>query len=353
MLMVHPLRQPRIMPSLHKIWRPLYRKNWRSRFSPSHFLPPRIMPFGKSYTSVQLFLFGHVVSHCAPPSIKKCSAFFSQFPRLLIAAFCLTLLLPHCRSEQEPGPDTDRPLAYPDYVPPVPPPPPPPPILPPDGGIYLWITDCFVVGNMTDDTGVFPQPACDPMSTLTATSGVARGSQICGLRYAMDVPAADRTRIESEIMTRYGTAPNHTAFLGCIASACSGYELRANDPPNIRGRNGTLMPLSLQVKRPDETIIANNWNTFFRKTTANVVASVSAVSPAVSYWTNYSAGINSTVVYLLAGSVLPTDRCGGDWSINSAPNRATTGSSDQQGPGRLEDSTGGCTSARRLLCIIH
>ena len=308
-------------------------------------------------------------------SQKLAQPIFSISSRLLIATLCLTLLLPHCLQQAE-GPDTNKPYAHPDYVPPLPPSPHPPPIPPPDGGIYLWVMNCRVDGGImnaadagrTGCDGVVYSglgvplntatiPACEN-SAITAAGGTGRGDQFCACRYTIDVPAAERTRIGMEIETRYGTGtpPNHTALLGCgnCNSGSTGYNVRIDDPPNIRGRNGTLLPRSLQVKRPDETIIADTWDDFFRKD-APVTNSVSAASPALEYWTNFHRTPSRDFFQPTAQTV--GNDCGsGNWDDNSSSLQASTGESDAIDNLRVDpgsSSLRACNTRRSLLCIIH
>ena len=260
----------------------------------------------------------------------------------LIASFCratllclflaLTLGLAHCKSDDNGGGGGGGD-------------PEPEPI---DPAIYLWITGCTVLGDMSGD-GM--DGSCDNM-----TRGVAGADDICESRYAEDVASEHRTTIMEQHET--GTL-GHKALL-----ASSGGDSNLPQNFDINGKD------SQPIRRPDGTQIAPSWAAFFNGA-QDLDDSISGTED--SYWTGLQWDTDAGTFALSPLTGEATTTCD-DWSSNvrSVPsgtpgadpiaNYGAFGSGDEIGATRIS-SVGVffCNSTRLssasvdtyLLCITH
>ena len=201
--------------------------------------------------------------------------------------------------------------------------------------IYLWVTGCQVRGS--DLSGVAGSSPC-PAPAGAPTNGPKRADAICADQYESDVDETSRNRIAGE------GKPRHTAMLA-----------RSNDLPKevfpVRGKD------TLEVQRPDETLIADSWDQFFDPSIDLSAAGVSVTGTNVQYWTGWfvEAGQftprGSGGNYLYCGNA--GDGSGGYWTSS---NTGRYGKGDVTGPGRLDEDVSGCgnvSGPNYILCITH
>ena len=184
------------------------------------------------------------------------------------------------------------------------------------------------------------------------TDGLMRADAICAARYDTDVSADSRDRIAEE------GEPRHTAML-----------VRLNDPPKevfpVRGKD------TLEIKRPDETLIADSWDQFFDPTvdfSATGGASVAA-GTSYSYWTGWWV---SADLYTPKASMDRVRCCSSDplsysssdydgkcWKDGSSGGPlGTRGESNSVGVTRIAEpdmamAAQVCNNSYRILCITH
>ena len=114
----------------------------------------------------------------------------------------------------------------------------------PLGAIYLWITGCTVIGDMSSGTG------SDECGGIGSGTGTARADSICQARYDDDVDPDDRTRITGELDDSGAASPQHKALLAADGALPQSFEIRGKD--------------TLTLKRPDgSTTVANSYADLF------------------------------------------------------------------------------------------
>ena len=207
--------------------------------------------------------------------------------------------------------------------------------------IYLWVTGCTVLGNMNGGD-------CPALPAGAPTDGLTRADAICANRYETDVDETSRNRIAEE------GEPRHRAML-----------VRSNDPPKevfpVRGKD------TLEIKRPDETLIADSWDQFFDPS-ATISDSI-AGSGSVSYWTGWWV---SADLYTPKASMDRVRCCSSDplsysssdyddkcWKDGSSGGPlGTIGESNSVGVTRIAEpdmamAARVCNNTYRILCITH
>ena len=249
--------------------------------------------------------------------------------RLSILLLALALSLTHCKNDDNGGGNGG---GDPD--------PSPEPIAP---AIYLWVTGCAVLGDMTGD-GM--DGTCDNTDT-----GVDGADDICESRYAEDVPSEHRTTIMEEHET--GTL-GHKALL-----AASGGDSNLPQNFDINGKD------SLPIRRPDGTQIAASWTALFNGA-QDLDDSISGTEDL--YWTglNWSSA-DSIFKLAVPGGLAATNTCN-DWGTNIATpdggstlNYGSGGRGSEIGDDRFIANRYFCDStiaishsvSVHLLCITH
>ena len=270
----------------------------------------------------------------APLNCKKhAEHVFIHNPRVFRAALlsklslaCLLtalLALPHCKNDDNGGggggSDEDSPPA--DA---------PPAAL---SAIYLWVTGCTVRGDMNGGD-------CPALPASAPANGPTRADAICANRYEADVDEASRDRIAGEGNSQ------HTAMLA-----------RSNDPPRevfpVRGKD------TLEIKRPDETLIADSWDQFFDPSIdLSAAGGVSVTGTNVQYWTGWfeEAGQftprGSSGDFLYCGNV--GDGAGAYWTVGTDVVQGKRGVGNAVNEGRLNMGGRSCNANNvRILCITH
>ena len=248
------------------------------------------------------------------------AGFFSTLRLSKLSLACLLtalLALPHCSSDDNGGGGGSDAVL---------------------NAIYLWVTGCLVRGaDMSGDSSFSPR-CPDPAGA--PANGPERADAICANQYESDVDETPRDRIAQE------GEPRHTALLA-----------RSNDLPKevfpVRGKD------TLEIKRPDETLIADSWDQFFDPSVdLSTTGGVSVTGTNVQYWTGWFVEADQFTPRGSGGDSLycgnPGDGSGGYWT---AFTDARVGKGDVTGPGRLDEDPSGCgngsTNASYILCIAH
>ena len=194
--------------------------------------------------------------------------------------------------------------------------------------IYLWVADCTVQGNMNGGTCSAPADA--------PTKGPERADAICANQYESDVDETSRNRIAGEGEAR------HTAMLA-----------RSNDLPRevfpVRGKD------TLEIKRPDETLIADSWNDFFTYGKDNLESITSSNAEYWTGWWNDFAGNFSPATSM--GDRRYCGSAGSYWTINTGGGVTSIGGrgrGDLIFASRLANHVGNaCSTPINILCITH
>ena len=261
----------------------------------------------------------------APLNCKKhAEHVFIHNPRVFRAALlsklglaCLLtalLALPHCKNDDNGGGGGKDPIA----------------------AIYLWVTGCTVQGNMNG--GNCPAPAGAP------ANGPERADAICANQYESDVMEVDRDRIAQEAG---GLEVRHTALLA-----------RSNDPPRevfpVRGRGAS------EIKRPDETLIADSWDQFFDPTVdlSTTGGAMVVAGSNIDYWTGWWRETDQYTPMTSSGEFRYCGPSASYWTSNgnSIPDgQGGTGRSSSIRETRLGQVgfSLGCSNPTRILCITH
>ena len=300
--------------------------------------PPPPPPIISHYTIEETLIKALSLRHAFLAKFPKLASFWRPlrhlcpkdgvFCTLSILLLTATLSLTHCKNDDNGGGGSSSKEPEPE------------PIYP----IYLWITGCTVLGDMSGD-GM--DGSCDNM-TAYADGGA---DDICESRYAEDVASEHRTTIMEQHET--GTL-GHKALL-----ASSGGDSNLPQNFDINGKD------SQPIRRPDGTQIAASWATFFNGE-QDIDNSVSGTDDR--YWIGLRwDSVTSIFSVEFADSSIATIACDA-WSTASpgssgSLNFGLSGQGDQKGRERIvamgdaycesSDSVTRESVDRYLLCITH
>ena len=235
------------------------------------------------------------------------------------------------------------------------------------GGIYLWLSDCYVDGAMNGAMVMFDTtPACSDTG-FTGLTEVAKANRYCQELYSTEIPAADQTRIAAEHAAA-GTTPQHRAVLINSTDQNGVYEYNFNGLPGIPweardyGQPESLVGVAdlRQVKHPDETVIADHWFSFFHpdfNVSAAIRSSITS-STANAYWASYT-DIGGASERGFASLALDANLCNG-WTSNANANRGVRGDASSIGLRRMAagptlpiGETSTCDLGRHILCVTY
>ena len=273
----------------------------------------------KGQKSAKRFFF-HVARH-----FHTAPARFPRKGRLLsILLFIATLSFTHCKSDDNGGGGGGS--KEPEPIGPA---------------IYLWITGCTVLGDMTGGD-------CGNM-----TRGVDGADGICESRYETDVASEHRTTIMENHET--GTL-QHTAFLAIAGDPDPAQTMDDISPQSfaINGKD------SLPLRRPDETQIAASWADFFNAD-QDLDDSISGTEDYYLTGLQRDSGSGFEVAPSETASYTSTYTCE-DWRTSSLAgigdpvpvNRGRTGKGSETGDARISAASTTCDlSDEHLLCITH
>ena len=234
----------------------------------------------------------------------------------------LLLALPHCSSDDNGsggggGSDEDSPPA--DA---------PPAAL---SAIYLWVTDCTVQGDMNGGD-------CPALPAGAPTNGPERADAICANQYESDVSADSRDRIIADEGLR------HTVLLA-----------RSNNLPRevfpVRGKD------TLEIKRPDETLIADSWDQFFDP--GATIGDTVTGSLSDEYWTGWWVEADNFSPATSSGNQFYCGSSGSYWINNtdggSGDERGSIASGGVSSSSRLYNTIidVNCDDLFKILCITH